>query len=203
MRRDLKLYLITVSLLLSITTGVHALTITTFDPPGSTRTSVGVFGINDAGTIAGGFTDSSGAHGYVRSTDGTFTTFDPPDSIFTFPEEINNPGQIVGSFGLSTSDGFFRDTDGTFTLIDPPDSIFTEAYGINDPGQTVGKFVDSSKVEHGFLRDTDGTFTTFDIPGHITTSSNIRRAEAINNPGQIVGSFRDSKGVVHGFLAIP
>jgi hypothetical protein len=36
-------------------------------------------------------------HGFLRSDDGTFTTFNGPGSIFTFPASINPAGAITGS----------------------------------------------------------------------------------------------------------
>src|SRR5579885_1442562 len=83
----------------------------------------------------------------------TFTTIDPPGSIFTEAFGINPSGQIVGTFNDSSgvSHGFLRDKNGSFTTFDPPDSILTIAQGINPSGQIVGLFIDSSGVIHGFL----------------------------------------------------
>jgi len=40
--------------------------------------------------------DSSGAdHGFVRSPDGMIVSFDPPQSISTYPRSINDKGTIM------------------------------------------------------------------------------------------------------------
>ena len=58
--------------------------IVVFDAPGADTTEGdfnGTFpaGINDAGLIAGYYIDSSNvSHGFLRSPNGSFTTFDPP-----------------------------------------------------------------------------------------------------------------------------
>ena len=52
-------------------------TFKTFDPPGSQGTTP--VSINPAGQITGSYTDANFAtHGFVRTTDGTTTSFDPP-----------------------------------------------------------------------------------------------------------------------------
>src|SRR5437762_3035556 len=57
-------------------------TITTFDPPGATRTIA--LSINPAGAITGYYVDaSSGFHGFLRAPDGTITTFDAHGSRAT------------------------------------------------------------------------------------------------------------------------
>jgi hypothetical protein len=54
---------------------------------------------------------SDGAyHGFVRKRDGTFTTFDAPNSHGTFPQSINLVGQITGYyFDGNSFHGFVRD----------------------------------------------------------------------------------------------
>ena len=44
-------------------------------------------------------------HGYLQTPDDTFTTFDPPGSIYTSPTAINPAGAITG---------FYNDADGGF-----------------------------------------------------------------------------------------
>ena len=52
-----------------------------------------------AGTITGSYTDANNAgHGFLRARDGTFTTFDPPGAVGTFPLAINPAGAVTGSY---------------------------------------------------------------------------------------------------------
>jgi hypothetical protein len=67
-------------------------------------------GINDDGLIAGQSYSSGGFHGFVRSLDGTITTFDPEGSTRTEPKAINNSGVITGFYIDQSGDwvGFIR-----------------------------------------------------------------------------------------------
>src|SRR5204863_207719 len=64
-------------------------TITTFDPPGATRTLA--LSINPAGAITGYYVDGifGGVHGFLRAPDGAFTTFDVPGALLTQASSIN------------------------------------------------------------------------------------------------------------------
>ena len=75
-------------------------TFTTLDVPGAGLTFA--FGINDAGQVAGLFSDSSNVfHGFIN-TGGTFTTLDVPGASLTDAFGINNAGQVVGVFSDSS-----------------------------------------------------------------------------------------------------
>src|SRR5215471_1100622 len=125
-----------------------AYTFTTVDVPGATSTIAN--GINDAGQIVGGFSDSTGGHGFLY-TGGSFTTL---PGGFDY-HGINDAGQIVGStFVQQTRVGFVLDTDGTITTFSVPNFGRTFAFGINDVGQIVGQV--NNLPFHGFLRDIDG-----------------------------------------------
>jgi uncharacterized membrane protein len=132
-----------------------------FDVPGAQSTEAS--GVNDAGLIVGTFDvlppPPGGAlrtHGFLRDTNGTFTTIDPPSAVQETRGSlsINNAGQIVGSFNADVSlpdtHGFVRYTNGTFIQLDVPGAMRTSASGINDTGQIVGAFTDSAG-RHGFL----------------------------------------------------
>src|SRR5208283_3485481 len=72
--------------------------IITFDPPGASGGSAAV-AINLWGVIAGQWVDEGGtAHGYLRAPDGAFTSFDPPDSIYTLVEGLNLEGATTGTY---------------------------------------------------------------------------------------------------------
>ena len=61
-----------------------AQTYTTFTVSGAVSTAAAA--INPKGTVTGSYTDSHGkAHGFVRTPDGTITSFDPQGSSATQP----------------------------------------------------------------------------------------------------------------------
>jgi probable HAF family extracellular repeat protein len=167
-------------------------TYTTLDgPPLSFNLPVSAGGINALGEIVGSYTDARTGltHGFLRSTNGVYTTLDVPGNVYgTRANAINNFHQIVGNNFLLS--------DGTYTHIFKPGSAYTEAYGINDSGQIVGYYSDGTR-EHGFLLD-NGIYTTIDPPGSLRTE-----ALGINDLGQIVGTYMDAGGNYHGFLATP
>ena len=58
----------------------------------------------------------------------TFTTIDPPGSIYTYPWSINPAGAITGNYYDATGTGphgFLRAPDGTFTTFDIPGAVDT------------------------------------------------------------------------------
>jgi probable HAF family extracellular repeat protein len=69
---------------------------TTIDIPGATGGTTG-YGINDSGQIVGGYSDSTGNHGFVY-TAGSITTIAVPGPFSTSANGINDSGQIVGYF---------------------------------------------------------------------------------------------------------
>jgi uncharacterized membrane protein len=139
--------------------------------------------LNNAGTIAGSYYDEQDVyHGYVRSADGTISTFDDPGGDLTVTA-INTTGIIVGSTGNLA---FTRSTQGTITTFGVPGASLTRAIGINSSGEITGWYRDQIGV-HSFIRSA-GAITTFDLPG--TTHSTI--VAAINNSGTVAGSYSAS-----------
>jgi hypothetical protein len=62
--------------------------------------------INDSGEVTGSYQDSNSVqHGYLRTAEGTYVTFDPSGSIYTQPESINDSGVITG-FYIDANDIF-------------------------------------------------------------------------------------------------
>jgi len=120
----------------------------------------------------------------------TFTQLDVPGATRTVATGINDAGQIVGLFIISsTVEHGFLCTGGGFTQLDVPGATFTSASGINDAGQIVGSFGIGTSF-HGFL-DTGGSFTQIAVPGGTGTA-----AFGINDARQIDNN-------THGFLASP
>jgi hypothetical protein len=171
------------------------------------------------------YTDANySTHGFVRSGDGKFTTFDPPGYISIFavysfgPDLYINPdGVITGTYFEPISGNpfggnyrvFVRAPDGTLTTFDaatyPPCCIWSFPSGINPAGAITGSFNDGYTINHGFLRAKDGTVTTFDVPGAgtIPYSNQGTVPLGITPAGEIMGRYIDANGRTHGFLFLP
>jgi hypothetical protein len=118
--------------------------------------------INANGTIVGYFQDTNWlTHGFSRSPDGRFRTFDVPGAGTvvgswqgTWPNDINPAGAITGFYADSNwvSHGFIRDPDGKITKFDVPGAAGTSPDTINSAGAITGTYWDASGVNHGFLR---------------------------------------------------
>jgi len=129
----------------------------------------------------------------------TYTNIDLPGVVTTVASNINNSGQIVGSYvdSLGTQHGFVTEKDGGFTTIDFPGAVSTTGLGINDKGEVTGSYTDDAGIVHGFLLR-DGNLSPFDFPGSI-----FMLPITINNKGQIVGEYQLGTAGdqnVHGFL---
>jgi len=144
--------------------------------------------INDSGVVVG---DDGYGRGFVRTPDGTLTTFKAEDSYsYTTAESINNSGVITGSYLVNSTlvtHGFVRDSDGTITDFDVPGAgngqyQGTFAQSINAQGVITGYYIDQSGHVHGYLRATNGTVTSFDVPGATDTW-----AWSMNDKGAITG----------------
>jgi probable HAF family extracellular repeat protein len=161
--------------------------------------------INAEGDIVGNFGPRQGKHGFLYHQ-GTFTNFDVPGALYTFPTGINSAGQIVGTFIDGIGQHGFLYSGGVFTQIDVPGATnpnllpgATSANGINAAGQIVGNFdvvtTDHRASTHAFIYD-NGVFTIFDFPGAYST-----QAFAINSAGDIVGGMAlPGVGGASGFI---
>src|SRR5207248_374699 len=102
-------------------------TMTTFDVPGSVLTYV--WALNDAGTTAGPWADSSGVyHGFLRDSAGTVTSFDgSAGATQTFAESINRNGYIAGRYrdANGVTHGLIRTPRGRIISIDVPGAAQT------------------------------------------------------------------------------
>jgi hypothetical protein len=201
---------------------------TQFDAPGADTTpdhfnGTTPNGINDAGVITGTYYDVNGTpHGFLRSPEGAFTTFDVTDSKFTFPIALNLEGAIVGYYGNQNgvTRPFLRYPDATFaaTWNLPPNAcdatpatgcFGAAAFTINLFGEVAAGYEDNSGnfVGHGLLRRADGKITTFDVSGAGTGAYEGTGcpgcARVVNLFGAVAGFWIDENGVVHGFLRSP
>lgn len=100
-----------------------------------------VFSINDQGTIAGSYFDSTSIaglpHGFIYHA-GQWATLDYPNTPGTELSGISNAGVIIGHARTVTSAQSFLYANGTFKLINVPNSSMTEARGISAGGLITG-----------------------------------------------------------------
>ena len=172
--------------------------VTTIDPPGAGATVV--TDVDDRGRVVGAFIDAkqTAIGAFVREPDGRFTTIAHPDAGFygTFPEGINNEGQIAGSYADANDrrHGFVLD-NGAYTTVDAPDAPGnTTVLDIDDRGRLVGA---SGLVSYGYLADGRGRPIEIDAP---RVASDTFPA-GVNNRGAIVGySDQGTARSYHGFL---
>jgi hypothetical protein len=152
--------------------------IITFDAPGAGTGSgqgTGCFSytdcstlINNRGAITGYYLDANNVfHGFVRSPDGTFTSFEAPDADTnpndfngTLPNAINDCGAITGNYYdvNNVAHGFVRSPEGEITSFDIPDSVFINPIALNQEGVVVGYYINQRNVVRAFLRRLDGRF---------------------------------------------
>jgi len=123
-----------------------------------------------------------------------FSVTGPGD--FTTASDINNLGQVVGSYADGGDHGFLRDADGTLTFpIDYPGALATFLTGINDKGWMTGSYYDTVGISHAlFLPSPRAEFVSFDGPSGPTVFGRI------NNRGFICGSYYDGQ-LSKGFVA--
>ncbi|MGO8970530.1 MAG: hypothetical protein ACLQDQ_13285 [Myxococcaceae bacterium] len=150
---------------------------------------------------------------YAGGGNKQFTTFDPPDSVYTNPEGINDRGEIAGWYGATNGAlrSFLRAPDGTFTTFEVPgDYNYTLVAGLNQEGAVSGDFCDITTTCHGFVRAPDGTLTTFDVKGAGTVPPDeVPGAYPgtfpwnINLWGETYGFTQDNNNVFHGFIRAP
>ena len=196
--------------------------IITFDAPGADLKPGDYNGtypsaINDFGVIVGSYQSADTVyHGFLRSPDGKFTTFEAPSADTTAgsyngtsPSSINDLGVITGAFSDATglSHGFLRAPDGKFTTFDVPGAggYGSTPLAINLEGAVVGYYTDSTYSFHAFLRSPDGKFTTWIGPDACTGNGSEgcygSGATSVNAVGTIAGGFEDNSGnfVHHSF----
>ena len=182
---------------------------TLFEFPGSVDTVIGTItpaggdrSLNAAGALTGFYFDGDfKSHGFVRNTQGAFTSFDAPDSVRDIrPTGINAGGDITGWYGTEdvTAHGFVRNRQGAITTFDPPGSTATSTKSINAAGDIIGFYADADSMGHGFVRDAGGAITTFDPPGSVYTEP-----ASINAAGVITGFYYDEGFALHGFVRQP
>jgi probable HAF family extracellular repeat protein len=154
-------------------------------------------GINNAGQIVGYYFGADGlVHGFLRDSDGTYTTLDFPgfDSLDTEAYGINDSGQIVGQYyGGGRIHGFLRDSYGRYTRFDAQGAFYTMLTGINHAGVLLGNTIDDDGGNGAFYFDSSFE-PIIPVPGSATY------AFGINDVGDIVGFYGQPDGSSHGYL---
>jgi hypothetical protein len=193
-------------------------TFKTFDAPDA-DTNAGDFNgtlpgsINDSGAITGSYYDTNGVgHGFVRSTDGKFTSFDVPGAggYGTIPQAINFEGAVVGLYTdsnfsfhafLRTPDGKYKKWIGPGACTgNPADGCYgSGASNINAFGTIAGGYNDDNFIHHGLLRTRAGKLIAYDVPGAQATGCPGCNS-GLNQWGTIAGTYSDANSVNHGYL---
>jgi hypothetical protein len=109
------------------------------------------YGINDVGQIVGLYWDPSGRDNGFLLTQGVFTTIAVPGTLYTEPWDINNHGEIVGTYYDTSNVSGFVLSNGRYDRIRYPGAAATWALGINDAGEITGYYEDAAGKRHGFV----------------------------------------------------
>lgn len=143
-------------------------------------------GINDAGTVAGYSTDpsdppSEGARAWIWKGGGV-SPFEPPGSVYSVAQGINNVDQVTG-YGVTASErGAWLSTNGSFLFIPNPSSEAVAATALNDLGKVA---VEISGTGYGRAGTwSDGVLTDLGSFGNYE----ITFPESLNDAGQLVGA---------------
>jgi hypothetical protein len=195
--------------------------IITFDAPGADLKpgdNNGTYpsGINTEGAITGAYQDKKSVlHGFLRSPEGKFTTFEAPGTNTvagsgTSAVSINDRGEIIGYYSdvNSFTRGFLRSPDGQIKTLDVPGvaGYGTFPIGINNEGAIVGFYTDANYLFHSFVRYPDGKFSAFLAPGQCETNGSKgcygSEITNINSFGRSVGNYMDNTAnlVEHGLI---
>jgi hypothetical protein len=133
---------------------------TTIETPGDACGGGSIaLAINPAGAVTGTTSDPTCSIplGYLRTPDGTITTFGVP-SVQTFSQSFEpmaiNPAALIAGWFFDNSGfhGFLRTLDGAITPFDVPGSFGTFGNEISNTGAIIGVYLDANGVQHGFLR---------------------------------------------------
>ncbi|MGI5193124.1 hypothetical protein ACQEVY_05690 [Streptomyces sp. CA-288835] len=133
-------------------------------------------GINNRGTVVGEYVRTDVREsGLLRDPGGRTTTFNLPGARGTEANQINDRGQIAGTFSLDTPIvnnsarpiGYVLD-HGKVTRFEFPGAPSTSVSAVNNSGLLVGSYTDADGRRHGF-RWQRGHFTTLDVPGAANT----------------------------------
>ncbi|HEY9230493.1 MAG TPA: hypothetical protein VIS78_00035, partial [Blastocatellia bacterium] len=176
---------------------------TTIDIPGALFLEAGRS--NAPGQIAGDYVAADGIdRPFVRNPDGSLSLRSGmPGASVTYAIEINNGGDLLGSFTLDPTaengfTGYVMRGKNFILIFSYPGANVTNTFalGWNEAGTIVGSYKTTTDgEEHGFSRSAQGKFKQIDFPGSVQSE-----AFGINAAGDIVGRYEDAQGTQHGFL---
>jgi len=142
-------------------------------------------GINNIGQISGYGGAGEVQTGFILHSDGTVSTVYQPGSTGTKALEINDAGQVVGSFdGMGGRHAYV----GNDVRSDDNCCADGDRYATGER-KIVGAFTTGTAASRAFL-DSGGVFSVIDAPGPISTTV----AYAINDFDSIVGTFNSTAG---------
>lgn len=153
-------------------------------------------GINVRGEVVGFYyvatSEGQRSHGFLRRSDGSILSFDPPSSRETYAHGVNDSGAIVGAYldSLRIIRGFIRDPRGSFASIDAPEAASTTPTAINNKGEIAGYFLTTGIGDRGFIRHADQSFLVLGPDGI--------QPKSMNDSGALVGLAK-----VGGFVHLP
>lgn len=162
-----------------------------------------VTALNSKSVTAGYNNGNNGLHLFVRSSNGTITTFDIPHGNNPSVAGVNSRGSIAGtSYKNSDSNsghGYLRHSDGTITAFQVVSGYETAAFALNVHNIVCGTYYDAGGDYHGFMRGAGSGTTTIDAPG----SAGATGCSAINDSGVAAGYYYDSQDVGNAYLRTP
>jgi hypothetical protein len=139
--------------------------------------------------------------GGMKCEAATFTTFDVPGAIGTYPQSINNRGSITGYYydSLGIRHGFLRTPDGSIISFDAPDAV--TVYGeISFSGGTIPVSInDQESIRVAIAPFSAFHDSTTNLAGQLVPSC----ITVTCGQGAITGYYPDSSGRAHGFLRTP
>jgi probable HAF family extracellular repeat protein len=162
------------------------------------------FGINNQGTVVGGYCDrfcspaNTQTHAFSYSLpDGVFADLGTLGGTWSWAYGINNEGDIVGVAADAAhfdSPHPFLYRDGAMMDLQTLEGA-GYGYGLNDVGQAVG-FSTTRTGTHAFLWD-----PSTQMQQDLGTLSGQAFATGVNNAGQVVGYYTDEQlGPDHAFI---
>ncbi|PXX16034.1 putative secreted protein with PEP-CTERM sorting signal [Nitrosomonas ureae] len=167
--------------------------------------------LNDLGQVAGSSEFVPGgkdraAHAFITGPDGIGMADLGAIRRFSFAEDINELGQVVGATTVDRISGFqhaFITGLNGVGLIDlgTLGGGNSRAFGINDSGQVVGRseITLGSNTSHAFITGPNGAGMT-DLGTLSTLTGRFSEANAINNSGWVVGRSQTDEGYFHAFI---